>query len=275
MRAFGSPLAHRISIRPSAGFTLIELVVVIGIIAIVIGLLLPALNRARAQANTIACLSNLRVLGQAFSMYLDDNEFTFPQPFEESDLTPAAAGAGLWFNALDPYLNGNVQAYSASNDAKRNYTLIKQDPVWPSFGEDPAKSPGSVSRTYKMNSYFGNFELGAVLWTRSTSIRNASNVALLFDGVCHDCALKLPSVNVAQYFWGDEQIVGLRHDNGRAANVLFADMHAATIIQPKELYTSLSDKTSYYTWYYEYSPATSNTRDPHQTLIWNFQKEAY
>jgi prepilin-type N-terminal cleavage/methylation domain-containing protein/prepilin-type processing-associated H-X9-DG protein len=59
-------------------FTLVELLVVIGIIAVLIAVLLPALTRAREQANAAACLSNLRQLGMAMQMYAQGNDGFLP-----------------------------------------------------------------------------------------------------------------------------------------------------------------------------------------------------
>jgi len=76
------------------GFTLIELLVVIAIIALLMAILMPALNRVKKQARAVTCQSNLKQWGTIFAMYTDDNNGFFPIRTNVS---------GRWINVLYDY----------------------------------------------------------------------------------------------------------------------------------------------------------------------------
>ena len=76
----------------TAGFTLIELLVVIGIIAILIGILLPVLNRARAAANTVKGAANLEQIGQGVQIYVTQNEGKMPLLWDRHWTEPPIPG---------------------------------------------------------------------------------------------------------------------------------------------------------------------------------------
>jgi prepilin-type N-terminal cleavage/methylation domain-containing protein len=100
--------------RLRRAFTLVELLVVIGIIAVLMALLLPALSRARLQAERVACMSNLRQLGVALIAYATDHKGSFPAsgsvvfPYPE-DWVHWQPGRDLSESRIRPYLNSDLE----------------------------------------------------------------------------------------------------------------------------------------------------------------------
>ena len=93
--------------RRRAAFTLIELLVVIAIIAILAGMLLPALSRAKTKAITVRCISNLRQLGITLAMYSGDNQERYPFSGRAWPQMPFVDLLKL----LDPYISTNSRAF--------------------------------------------------------------------------------------------------------------------------------------------------------------------
>ncbi len=120
----------RIQTRQNQGFTLIELLVVIAIIAILAGMLLPALSKAKAKAQAIQCLNNDRQLMLAWKMYVEDNR---------DELPFVKHGPNAW---MDGWLD-----FSANRDNWDVDYNIKTSILWPYCGKSPGifKCPGDKS----------------------------------------------------------------------------------------------------------------------------------
>jgi len=91
-------------LNKAKGFTLVELLVVIGIIALLISILLPSLNRARETANRVKCGSNLRQIGQALLLYSNENKNLFPRTYFDGAAAPVPSVKNIGSAASDPFL---------------------------------------------------------------------------------------------------------------------------------------------------------------------------
>jgi prepilin-type N-terminal cleavage/methylation domain-containing protein/prepilin-type processing-associated H-X9-DG protein len=233
--------------RPA--FTLIELLVVIAIIAILAAMLVPALARAKEKAHGTSCLSNLRQLGLATAIYLDDNAQTFPD-FAIASTTPgapagysqdrpnwsdlavfAAAGQGnsAWFNVLPSNLG--------------------QKPLW-QYAADPAPFVGGrtvlncsagrlvpgeidpltrVAFSYGINSKATNgLALGSGSTFKSTTVLHPSAFVVLSDVRQNSAETpyygSVPTNDLACPRGGLNHLSS-RHNAG--ANLSFLDGHSA------------------------------------------------
>lgn len=104
--------------RHPQGFTLIELLVVIAIIAILAAILFPVFAQARERARTATCLSNLKQIGLANQMYLQDYDERFPFAGRE---WPHAAFIDVW-NGLGPYIK-NTEMFLCKSDAAPGWNI--------------------------------------------------------------------------------------------------------------------------------------------------------
>jgi prepilin-type N-terminal cleavage/methylation domain-containing protein len=126
------------SVRRRNAFTLVELLVVVGIIAMLIGILMPALQKARMAAYDVVSASNVRQFGIALQIYVDQNKGVLPQKGPDGSKPTQAFGPigngngvvgyddpSIWFNALPPLVNGKSYYQMLVDDYKGVQALPK------------------------------------------------------------------------------------------------------------------------------------------------------
>jgi prepilin-type N-terminal cleavage/methylation domain-containing protein/prepilin-type processing-associated H-X9-DG protein len=137
-------LGLRFSRHGTAGFTLVELLVVIGIIALLISILMPSLARARRAANAIACGSNIRSILQAMQMYVAENKGYFPGG-------PNTTGRHLVQGATGQTMQA---PFSETNSPGISQIWDWQAPLARYMGIKFNEGPGSAERAERMMGLF-------------------------------------------------------------------------------------------------------------------------
>lgn len=158
-------------------FTLIELLIVIAIIAILSGLLLPALNSAREKARVIQCISNQKQIAFGFDQYCSDFDDFYPLSYGP---VPEYGREGAYYFLVYPYVNSSFKTTN-SMDADRNRFGKYKGFYCPSTVD---RQGGDNLSTYMMNGFIGarQWNMASNKHRKRTKIKSPSVVFLAGEG---------------------------------------------------------------------------------------------
>ena len=220
------------------GFTLVEFLVVVGIIALLLALFMPAAEYARSRARTVHCLSNLRQMGLAFQMYVNDNK--------GRSLNYSTAPGCFWMDTLRPY-SGDINLIGKCPEAwESGYGWGRVDAAWGPVIGSPVF--GKVSGSYAINAWlYGNdADRPGLRGVQRWGIEPASSYIDLPAPESWRVPLFADSgwVDAAPYDWnppgdlvsgrggGDMARVCIKRHQRRYTNVVFLDGHAESVFLP-------------------------------------------
>jgi type II secretory pathway pseudopilin PulG len=206
------------------------LLVVIGIIAVLISLLLPALGRARMQARRTACMSNLRQLGIAMDNYLVQYKGTFPAHREQVGVLSNKDGEGWWGTIMQPFIKNT--AILQCPDSTGAPEAANNGDVW-AYGFDPFRVQYGYNAFFLGHAAYPETQIEGPIkpqnWMKVTQVRRSSMTLLFADAagpfswsLWWPKSAKMPAGSAV----GNEGVTMLRHKG--VGCIVFVDGHCET-----------------------------------------------